>query len=92
LKGINIKIKSNVETGRYSGTVIVGVSQKVGPSALQGKLTVGGLVEFDNSGITDVGAVAGVAVKSGPLTIAGADVQATFNTGLTTSGKFLGQK
>jgi hypothetical protein len=68
------------------------VSQSVGPTALKGKLTVGGLVEVDNTGITDVGMVAGVAVKSGPLTIASANMQVTFNTGVTTSGKFLGQK
>jgi hypothetical protein len=92
VKGIKLTIKDNVETGKYSGTAIIGVSQSVGPMGLKGKLTVGGLVEFDNSGITDVGAVAGVAVKSGPVTIAGANVQVTFNTGVTASGKFLGQK
>lgn len=92
LKGVKISIKDNVETGRYSGTAIIGVSQSVGPAALKGKLTVGGLLEVDNTGITDVGGVAGVAVKSGPLTIAGAEVKATFNTGVSTSGKFLGKK
>lgn len=92
LKGIKINIKDNVETGNYTATAIVGISQSVGPTALKGKLTVGGLVEIDNTGITDIGAVAGVAVKSGPLTIAGADVKVTFNTGVSTSGKFLGQK
>lgn len=92
LKGIKISIKDNVETGKYSATAIIGISQSVGPTALKGKLTVGGLVEIDNTGFTDIGAVAGVAVKSGPLTIAGADVKVTFNTGVSTSGKFLGQK
>lgn len=92
LKGVKISVKDNVETGRYSGTAIIGVSQSVGPTALKGKLTVGGLLEVDNTGITDIGAVAGVAVKSGPLTIAGAEMKATFNTGVSTSGKFLGKK
>jgi hypothetical protein len=92
LKGVKINIKDNVETGKYSGTVIIGISESVGPTALKGKLTGGVLVEADNTGITDIGGVAGVSVKSGPVTIAGANVKATFNTGVTTSGKFLGQK
>ncbi len=91
-KGIKINIKDNAESGKYSGTVIVGISESVGPMALKGKVTVGGLIEFDNTGITDVGAVAGVAIKAGPVTIAGAQVQATVNSGVSTSGKFLGQK
>jgi hypothetical protein len=92
LKGIKINIKDNVETGNYTATAIVGVSQSVGPTALKLKGTIGGLIEISNNHITDIGAVAGVAVKSGPVTIIGGNVQATFNTGFTTSGKFLGQK
>lgn len=89
-KSIKINIKDNVETEKYSGTVIVGISESLGPMALKGKVTVGGLIEFDNTGITDVGAVAGVAIKAGPVTIAGAQVQATVNSGVSTSGKILG--
>ena len=48
LKGIKINVKDNAETGKYSATAIVGVSQSVGPMALKGKLTVGALVEVDN--------------------------------------------
>lgn len=92
LKGISINIKDNVETGRYSGSAIVGVSKSVGPTCLKAKASVAGKIEWDNTGITDVGAIAGVAVKSGPVTIAGADVTVTVNTGVSTSGKFLGQK
>jgi hypothetical protein len=50
------------------------------------------LVEFDNTGITDVGGIVGASVKGGPVTIAGVEVRATFNSGLSTSGKFLGHK
>jgi hypothetical protein len=92
LKGVKITVKDNVETGKYSGTAIVGISESVGPMALKAKFTAGALVEIDNTGITDVGGVAGVAVKAGPVTIAGGEVKATFNTGISTSGKYLGQK
>ena len=92
LKGVKINIRDNVETGKYSGTVIVGVSESFGPPVIKGKLSAGGLVEFDNTGITDLGVVAGASVKGGPVTIAGAEVRATFNTGISTSGKFLGHK
>ena len=91
-KGVKINIKDNVETGKYSGTVIVGISESVGPMALKAKGSLAGLVEIDNTGFTNVGVIAGVSVKSGPVTIAGADVKATFNTGVSVSGKFLGQK
>lgn len=90
--GVKINLKDNVETGRYSGSAIVGVSKSIGPMGLKGKATVGGLIEWDNTGFTDGGVVAGVAVKSGPVTIAGAEVRATVNSGVSTSGKFLGKK
>jgi tetratricopeptide (TPR) repeat protein len=92
LKGIKINIKDNVETGKYSGTVLIGVSKGIGPKSLQAKATIGGLVEFDNTGFTDAGLVAGVGLKAGPITIAGGEVHATVNAGITTQGKFLGQK
>ena len=92
--GQKINIKDNVETGKYSWTVIVGISKSVGPMGLKGKVTVGGLVEGDNTGVTDVGGVAGVSVKSGPVTITGVEVRATVNGGVSTSGKGIlgGQK
>ena len=92
-KGVKISLKDNVETGRFSGTAIFGYSESVGPNGLKLKGTAGGLVEWDNTGLTDVGLVAGVAVKgAGFVTIAGAEGKATFNTGISTSGKFLGHK
>ena len=92
LKGVKITLNDNAETGKYSGTVILGVSESVGPPCLKAKGTIGGLVEFDNTGITDVGALAGVAIKGGPVSIASGEVRATFNTGVNVSGKVLGQK
>jgi tetratricopeptide (TPR) repeat protein len=93
LKGVKISLKDNAETGKFSGTAILGLSKSVGPAGLKLKGTVGGLVEFDNSGITDVGLVAGVSVKgAGLVTIVGGEVKGTFNTGISTSGKFLGHK
>ncbi|HQV60206.1 MAG TPA: hypothetical protein PLG08_05495 [Chitinophagaceae bacterium] len=87
LKGVKINVKDNVETGKYSGTAIVGISESVGPMALKGKATISALVKWDNTGFTDIGAVAGVAVKAGPVTITGLDVKATVNSGVSTSGK-----
>ena len=92
--GVKINVKDNVETDKYSWTAIVGVSKSVGPMGLKGKVTVGVLVEGDNSGTTDYGGVAGVSVKSGPVTITGIEVTATVNSGVSTSGKGIlgGQK
>ena len=90
--GIQITAKDNVETGRYSGTLIAGISKSFGPEACEGELTIGGLVEIDNTGITDVGVVGEVAVSAGPVTVGTVEMKATINTGVSTSGKFLGQK
>lgn len=90
--GVKINLKDNVETGRYSGSALVGVSKSVGPKCLKAKGTVAGTVEWDNSGITDGGLIVDGAVKAGPVTLAGAEMRATVNTGISTSGKFLGRK
>ena len=85
--GIQIDYKSNVETGRYSGTAIVGVSKGIdGPLGMEAEATLGGLVEWDNSGFTDYGAIARVAANAAGQTIAGAEVRATVNSGVSTSG------
>lgn len=97
-KGVKIKLKDNCETGRFNGSVQVGVSEGVGNATMAVKGSIAGLVEFDKTGITDVGVVAGVGAKWGPKTglgqlgIAGAEVKATVNTGFNLSGKFLGKK
>ncbi len=86
--GVKINVSDNVETGRYSGTVIVGVSKSIkGPMGVGVKATAGGIVEIDNSGITDVGIVGGVTVKAGSTTIGGVDVKTTVNSGTSFTGK-----
>lgn len=86
--GVQIDYKSNVETGKYSGTAIVGVSKGIdGPMGMEAEATLAGLVEWDNSGFTDIGAIVGVAANAGGQTIAGADVKVTVNSGVSTSGK-----
>jgi hypothetical protein len=85
--GVKIDYKSNVETGRYSGTAIVGVSKGIdGPMGMEAEATLAGLVEWDNSGFTDIGAIVGVAANAGGQTIAGANVTITVNSGISRSG------
>ncbi len=91
--GVKINMKDNVETGRYSGSAMVGISKSFeGPAGAELEASIAALVEFDNTGITDVGTVAGLEAKAGGITVAGAEVKATVNSGVSTSGKFLGKK
>jgi hypothetical protein len=86
--GVKINMKDNVETGRYSGSAMVGTSKSFeGPAGAEVEASVAALVEWDNTGITDVGAIAGVEAKAGGITAAGADVKVTINSGVSTSGK-----
>jgi hypothetical protein len=85
--GVQIDYKSNVETGKYSGTAIVGISKGIdGPMGMEAEATLAGVVEWDNSGFTDYGAIARVAANAGGQTIAGGEVRATINSGVSTSG------
>lgn len=85
--GVKIDYKSNVETGRYSGTAIVGVSKGIdGPMGMEAEASLAGLVEWDNSGFTDIGAIVGVAANAGGQTIAGGEIRATVNSGVSRSG------
>ncbi len=85
--GIQIDYKSNVETGQYSGTAILGVSKGIdGPMGMEAEATLGGIVEWDNSGFTDVGAIVGVAANAAGQNIAGAEVRITVNSGVSTNG------
>lgn len=88
-QGININIKDNVETGKYSCTVIVGISESIGPTGVEVNVTGGVMVEGDNTGTTDIGVVAGASLEAGPVTITGVDVKATVNSGVSTTGKGL---
>ncbi|MFZ1786426.1 MAG: hypothetical protein WAU23_14570 [Ferruginibacter sp.] len=86
--GVKINLKDNVETGRFSGSAMVGASKGFdGPAGSEVEASLAALVEWDNTGITDVGAIAGVSANAGGQTIAGADVKVTVNSGVSTSGK-----
>jgi hypothetical protein len=86
--GVEINLKDNAETGRFSGSAMVGASKSInGPAGVELEGTIAALVEWDNSGITDVGAIAGVSANAGNVTVAGADVKITVNSGVSTSGK-----
>jgi hypothetical protein len=86
--GVKIDLQDNVETGRYSGSALVGTSKGFdGPAGTEVEASIAALVEWDNTGVTDVGAIVGVEGKAGGQTIAGADVKITVNTGVSTTGK-----
>jgi hypothetical protein len=86
--GVKINMQDNVETGRYSGSALVGTSKGFdGPAGTEVEASIAALVEWDNTGVTDVGAIVGVEGKAGDQTIAGADVKITVNSGVSTSGK-----
>jgi hypothetical protein len=86
--GVKINMSDNVETGRFSGSALVGASKSLeGPAGAELEASIAALVEWDNTGITDVGAIAGVDANVGGTTIAGSDVKVTVNSGISTSGK-----
>jgi len=86
--GVKINLSDNAETGRFSGSAMVGTSKSInGPAGTELEASLAALVEFDNTGITDVGAIAGVAANAGQTTLGGADVKITVNSGVSTAGK-----
>jgi hypothetical protein len=86
--GVKINVTDNVETGRFSGSAMLGTSRSFeGPAGAELEASVAALVEWDNTGITDVGAIAGVDASAGGVTVAGADVKVTVNSGVSTTGK-----
>ena len=85
--GVKINMSDNIETGLYSGSAMVGVSKGFdGPMGTEAEGSIAGLVEWDNTGITDVGAVAGVTASAAGVDIASADVKITVNGGVSRSG------
>lgn len=85
--GVKINLTDNVETGLYSGSAMVGVSKGIdGPMGTEAEGSVAGLVEWDNTGFTDIGVVAGVSASAAGVDIAGADVKITVNGGVSRSG------
>jgi Tfp pilus assembly protein PilF len=86
--GLKINMQDNVETGRFSGSAMVGASKGFdGPAGSEVEASIAALVEWDNSGITDVGAIVGVDVNANGVTVIGAESTITVNTGVSTSGK-----
>lgn len=86
--GVKINVSDNVETGRYSGSALIGASKGFdGPAGAEVEASVAALVEWDNTGITDVGAIAGVDANANGVTVAGADVKVTMTSGVSASGK-----
>jgi len=86
--GVKINVTDNVETGRFSGSAMVGASKSFeGPAGSELEGSIAALVEWDNTGITDVGAIAGIDAKLTDVTVAGADVKVTVNSSINTSGK-----
>ena len=86
--GVEINVKDNVETGRFSGSAMIGVGKGFeGPAGAELEASVKALVEWDNTGITDVGAIAGVEGNVHGVNVAGADVKVTVNSGVSTTGK-----
>ncbi len=85
--GVKINVSDNVETGRFSGSAMVGASKSYdGPAGTELEASVAALVEWDNTGITDVGAIVGASANAGN-TSAGVDVKVTVNSGVSTMGK-----
>ncbi len=86
--GVKINVTDNVETGRFSGSALIGASKSFdGPAGAELEASIAALVEWDNTGITDVGAIAGIDANANGVTVAGADVKVTVNSGVSTSGK-----
>lgn len=84
--GVKINLNDNVETGKFSGTALIGVSKGFeGPAGfgVEGSAAVG--VEFDGDGPTDLIAVVGANANVAGQNIVGADVTITMNTGASTS-------
>jgi Tfp pilus assembly protein PilV len=88
--GVKINVSDNVETGAFSGSAMVGASKGIdGPMGTEVEGNVSAIVEWDNTGITDWGATAGVSANAGGQTIAGVDVTVTVNSGVSTSGNYI---
>lgn len=85
--GIKINLKDNVETGRYSGSAMAGISKGFdGPMGMEAEASAAALVEWDNSGITDFGTIAGVSANAAGVNLGGAELKMTVNSGVSTTG------
>jgi hypothetical protein len=92
--GIDFNMKHDVEANRIiSGSVMVGVSKSLGatkgPIGAEVEANAGVGVEFDNTGVTNVAAVAGVSVNAAGQTVVGIEGRVSVNGGPSISGKGL---
>jgi len=92
--GIEIKMKQNDETDRFSGSVYVGASKSVsvgkGPISAEAELTAAVGVELSESGKTDLVGKVGANINLAGQTVAGVEGRAGVNSGPSISGHVLG--
>jgi len=92
--GIEIKMKQNDETDRFSGSVYVGASKSVsvgkGPVSAEAELTAAVGVELSESGKTDLVGKVGANINIAGQTVAGVEGRAGVNSGPSISGHVLG--
>jgi len=92
--GIEIKMKQNDETDRFSGSVYVGASKSVsvgkGPISAEAELTAAVGVELSESGKTDLVGKVGANINLAGQTVAGMEGRAGVNSGPSISGHVLG--
>ena len=86
--GLKIDLKENNETNKMDGTVIIGISKGFdGPMGTEIETSAGAKIDFDKTGITDVGAIVGAEVTVAGQTVIGAEATITINSGTSVSGK-----
>jgi len=92
--GIEIKMKQNDETDRFSGSVYVGASKSVsvgkGPVSAEAELTAAVGVELSENGKTDLVGKVGANINVAGQTVAGVEGRAGVNSGPSISGHVLG--
>ena len=92
--GIEIKMKQNDETDRFSGSVYVGASKSVsvgkGPVSAEAELTAAVGVELSDNGKTDLVGKVGANVNVAGQTVVGVEGRAGVNSGPSISGHVLG--
>ena len=83
--GVKINISDNVETNKMNGTIQIGSPETPWESEMG--LGIDGFIEFDNTGITDVGIIGKGEVKVLGQTAAAMEYRFTVNSGFSQAGK-----
>jgi hypothetical protein len=83
--GVKIDISDNIETNKMNGTVTIGAPET--PWESEVGFGVDGMIEFDNTGITDVGVIGKAEIKLAGQDVAGQELKLTVNSGVSQSGK-----